>query len=91
MKPSHTPAVAFIIWYLLVPPPMASNPRQPDLRTPLSRWSHIGTYHHPNECHGARNQLYRKAEKAAPTTANKFLKAQIFAGQCVAAGDPRLR
>jgi hypothetical protein len=35
MKPRHATALALVSWYLIMPPPLASNPNKPDLSAPL--------------------------------------------------------
>jgi hypothetical protein len=91
MRFRHASTLVLIGWYLMLPPPMASNHRLPDTNAPLSGWTHLGTYHQPGECHAARTKIYRKAEKSPPTVSNRFFKDQIAASQCVATNDPRLK
>ena len=91
-------------WYLLRPPPLASNPNKPDLIAPLSNWTVSRTLPTAPECEKYRKVSFWLArdpnfKKYAEITARQ--KGAVFSmakyreftepQKCIATDDPRLK
>lgn len=59
-KSRHVAALAFVGWYLMMPPDSAKIPHSVDLTAPLSRWSVVVTFDTSEHCEKALAELQSK-------------------------------
>lgn len=84
MNPRHVAALAFVGWYLIMPP-SAQGPRF-DLGAPLSKWSKKASFDGQKECSDAL-----AARRSRENEAHYGAQPRFWAfGKCVASDDPRL-
>jgi hypothetical protein len=104
MKSRHAAALALAGWYLMVPPPLASNPNKPDLSAPLSKWTVRKKTVTAAQCQAHRDagillEHDPNFRQYAEITARQ--KGQIFSieklrdftepQKCIASDDPHLK
>ena len=56
----HTAALAFVGWYLMMPPDSAKVPHSVDSEAPLSHWITVATFDTSENCEKALAQLQNK-------------------------------
>jgi hypothetical protein len=103
MKSCHTAALAYVLWYLMIPPIGADN--KVDAHAPLSNWRRGVSFNSQKECDDSlkdaiQNPMtpdeYRDAAKQTrkakmrPLSMSEMAK-RTLQSQCVAADDPRLK
>jgi hypothetical protein len=100
VKTGHALAVAFVGWYLMVPPlPDDSTKSLVDFGAPLSTWFLSQSFDTAKECENARKKRYVEAsreERKIPlselrTSPRLPILIQDMFNSCVASNDPRLK
>jgi hypothetical protein len=104
MNLRHAAAFALVGWYLVMPPPLTSNPNKPDLIAPLSKWIVREQFDTASKCKKSRQVVTPlehdpNFQPAAETAARQ--QGQVFSVEkwrafaepqkCIASDDPRLK
>ena len=96
MRIRHTPAMALVGWYLILPPVLYPSRRvNPD--APITKWDHYQVFDTAKECEDANMFLRKKAEalrrdeKVNPKSVVETAAAQGLLGRCISSDDPRLK
>ncbi len=79
MKLPHAAALALVVWYLLAPPPSATDPEKVNPAAPLLDWELLGTFGSSDECAREQKRLLGMKD-------NDFTRYAT----CVAPNDPGL-
>jgi hypothetical protein len=87
MKPRQAAALAFVGWYILVPPPACLQSQTPDLDASLSKWVPVEKYPSARTCSEGLSDLRYLAQHPRPSA---FASKNAAYGRCVASDDPRL-
>jgi hypothetical protein len=73
-------------WYLMIPPPMASDRSMVDLNAPLFKWRVFGPYATALQCAQGQVEYAKFTAKG-----DRIQHRQFIAAQCIATDDPRLK
>jgi hypothetical protein len=98
----HFAALAFIGWYLMMPPDSSKIPHDVDLDIPLARWITVASYDTEESCEKALTGIQNSEQD--PLTLDKtgklkrfqkndaaLAKARAINAACVASDDFRLK
>lgn len=103
-KSRHAAALAFVGWYLMMPPDSAKVPHSVDSEAPLSRWIVVATYDTQDNCENVLAGIQNKEQdpieldktgklarfqKKSPDAA--LGKARAINAGCVESDDFRLK
>lgn len=95
VKCHYAPALALVVWYLMIPPPSPYMSPPVDLDAPLSTWSLYSEDDTISECEQELVTIYTDAKTelvANPADEVDRLQFHQFeSSQCVASDDPRLK
>ena len=86
-KIRHAAALAFVGWYLMMPPDSAKVPHSVDSEAPLSRWIIVATYDTQDNCEKALADIQHKEQD--PIELDKTGKLQRFQKHDAALGKAR--
>jgi hypothetical protein len=104
LKSRHFAALAFVGWYLMMPPDSTKIPRNIDSDVPLARWITVTSFATDDSCEKALTDLQNneqdpitldktgklaRLQKKPPDTA--LGKARALNAACVASDDIRLK
>jgi hypothetical protein len=89
MKPRHAAALAFVGWYLVVPP---FRSKEYDVKAELSEWSIMKEFDTEKGCKDYPAHLERLLKEKHHGDGNVVVNKALFdIAQCIATGDPRLK
>ena len=102
LKSCHFVALAFVGWYLMMPPDSAKVPHSVDSEAPLSRWIIVATYDTQDNCEKALADIQHKEQDPIELDKTGKLarfrkhddalgKARAIDAGCVESDDFRLR
>ena len=102
LKSCHAAALAFVGWYLMMPPDSAKVPHSVDSEAPLSRWIIVATYDTQDNCEKALADIQHKEQDPIELDKTGKLarfqkhddargKARAMNAGCVESDDFRLR
>jgi hypothetical protein len=102
LKSRHLAALAFVGWYLMMPPDSAKIPHDVDSDTPISRWVVVTSFDTEDNCEKALGDIQNSEQD--PVTLDKtgrlkrldkhdaaLGKARAVNAACVASDDIRLK
>jgi hypothetical protein len=99
MKLRHAAALAFIGWYLMIPPRISDWPKLVyDTNAPLNKWQQSGSFDTAKECEEGKKEVPKlflqnidklPAEERPKVT--QGIMTMLPAYQCIATDDPRLK
>ena len=95
MKSRHAAALALVVWYLMLPPPLLHGNPPVDLEAPVSKWRLFSIHESAAECEKGLVAFYKSAKAeliANPADERDRIQFyQLESSQCVASDDPRLK
>jgi len=103
MKPGHAVALALVGWYLMMPPWFTD--KKPHTEAPMRQWNQMGAFDTKDDCtrerhrriglvgttFGAEIVANGNPDVPKPDATALAFASSIFAAQCVASDDPRLK
>ena len=102
LKSRHLAALAFVGWYLMMPPDSSKIPHDVDSDTPISRWVVVTSFDTEDNCEKALGDIQNSEQD--PVTLDKtgrlkrldkhdaaLGKARAVNAACVASDDIRLK
>ena len=102
LKRLHVPALAFVGWYLMMPPDSTKIPHSVDSTAPLSRWSIVANYPTEESCEKVLADIQNnQSDPVALDTTGRLKRlqkgdvalgiARAINSGCVASDDWRLK
>jgi hypothetical protein len=100
MNLRHAAALAFVGWYLMIPPyhgSVSDHDIVIDRSAPLSKWEILDSFDSANDCadqrmrHQKRTAKYSDSTLSTPETVHQVTLARILSATCIATDDPRLK
>ena len=81
MKHRHATALAFVVWYLMLPPKLDNGPSN-------KQWNILQSFDTAKECERAAGKL--RAQLESGLTPMPLDEARPLFAQCIKSDDPRL-
>jgi len=91
MRPRHAAALAFVGWYLMMPP-LAVTQKQWErfINMPLSNWDIAQSFDTAKECEAERKTRRDEVPRIPGKIVPLVLRPSLMV-QCIATDDPRLK
>ncbi|MGA6972363.1 MAG: hypothetical protein WBY93_12080 [Candidatus Binatus sp.] len=93
MKPRHAAALAFVAWYLMMPPPRPVGDHfETNFSAPLSKWTKVRRFDLQSRCETVREAYQQKpTDNLVIMLGTAEAQATTKASLCIAGDDPRLK